>query len=124
VRERGAYSSSGNSGKIIVEVVIGGRDRSCALSKDGDLLRFVISTMAENEDLWTYFTRISTKRCDVLLHPLQSNTLIIQAEVEGTSLHRLGSLREAERPKTIVYRHVQDRCSLCVISINKRVDDL
>jgi len=65
-----------------------------------------------------------TKRCDVLLHPLQSNTLVMQAKVEGTSPHRLGSLREAERAKTIVDRHVQDRCPLCVASINKRVNDL
>jgi hypothetical protein len=80
--------------------------------------------MAENEDLWTYLARISAKRCDVLLHPFKSNTLIMQAEVEGSSLHRLRSLREAERPKTIIDRDVQDRCPLYVISINKRVDDL
>ena len=49
VREKSAYSGSGNTGKIIVEVVIGGRHCSCALSKDGDLSWFVISTMAENE---------------------------------------------------------------------------
>jgi len=36
VREKGAYSSSGNGGKIIVKVVIGGRHCSCALSEDGD----------------------------------------------------------------------------------------
>jgi len=80
--------------------------------------------MAENKDLWTYLARISTKRCDIFLHPLQSNTLVMQAKVEGTSLHRLRSLREAERSKTIVNRDVQDRCPLCVTSINKRVDDL
>jgi len=80
--------------------------------------------MAEYEDLWTYLAGISTKRCDILLHPLQSNTLVMQAKIEGTSPHRLGSLREAERAKTIVERHVQDRCPLCVASINKRMDDL
>jgi len=72
--------------------------------------------MAEDEDLWTYFAGISAKRCDVLLHPLQSNTLVMQAKVEDTSFHRLRSLREAERAKTIVDRHVQDRCPLCVTS--------
>ena len=40
----------------------------------------------ENDDPSTYLARISTKRCDVLLHPLQSNPLVVQAEVEGTSL--------------------------------------
>ena len=81
-------------------------------------------SMAENEGLWTYLVRISTKRCDVLLHPLQSNTLVMQAKVEGTSPHRLRSLREAERSNTIVERHVQDRCPLCVTFINKRMNDL
>jgi hypothetical protein len=117
VREKSAYSSSGNTGKIIVEVVIGGRHCSCALSKDGDLSWFVISTMAENEGLWTYLARISAKRCDVLLHPFKSDTLIMQAEVEGTSLHHLRSLREAERPKTIIDRDVQDRCGAHVAYI-------
>ena len=77
----------------------------------------------EANDPWTYLGRVSTKRCDVLLHPVQSNPLVVQAKVEGTSLHRLGSLREAERSKTIVDRYVQDRGSLWVASINKRVDN-
>ena len=77
VRENSAYSSSGKSGKIIVEVVIGGRNRSFALSKNGDLSWFVISALAEDKGLWTYLAGISTKRCDVLLHPLQSHTLVM-----------------------------------------------
>ena len=105
-------------------VVIGGRHGSCALSKDGDLLWFVISVTEENEDLWTYLARISTKRFDVLLCPLQSNVLIMQAKVEGTLPHRLRYLREAERPKTIVDRHVQNQYPQCVTSINERVDNL
>ena len=64
------------------------------------------------DDPWTYRGRIAAKRCDVLLHPLQSNPLIVQAEVEGPSLHSLGSLREAERTNTIVDGHIQDRGSL------------
>ena len=123
-REKSAYSSSGNSGEIVVKVVIGGRHCSCALSEDGDLSWFVISVMAEDDDPWTYLAGISTKRRDVLLHPLQSNTLVMQAKVERTSPHRLRSLRKAERPKTIVDGHVQNRCPLCVTSINKRVNDL
>ena len=119
--KKSAYSSSGNSGKVIVKVVIGGGDRSCALSKNGDLSGFVISAMAEDKDLWTHLAGVSTKRRDVLLHPLQSNTLIIQAEIDGTSPHRLRPLGETERPKTIVERDVQDRCPLCVTSINKKV---
>ena len=77
VREKSAYSSSGKSGKIVVEVVIGGRHCSFALSKNGDLWWFVISAMAEDKDLCTHLAGISAKRCDVLLHPLQSNTLIM-----------------------------------------------
>ena len=77
VREKNAYSSSGNSGKVVVKIVVGDRRCSCALSKDGDLSRFVISEMAENEVLWTYLARISPKRCDILLYPLQSNTLVM-----------------------------------------------
>ena len=61
MREKGAYSSLGNSGKIVVKVVIGGRHCSCAPPKDGDLLWFVISVVAEDEDLWTYLARISAK---------------------------------------------------------------
>jgi hypothetical protein len=34
------YGSSGNSGEILVEVVIGGRHCSCALSEDSDLSCF------------------------------------------------------------------------------------
>ena len=124
MREKSAYSSSGNSGKIIVEVVIGGRNRSFALSKNGDLSWFVISAMAKDKDLWTHLAGVSTKRRDVLLHPLQSNTLIIQAEIDGTSPHRLRPLGETERPKTIVDRHEQDRCPLYVTFIHKRMDDL
>src|SRR5712691_5951919 len=77
VLEKNAYSSPGNSGKIVVKVVVGDRHRSCALSKDGDLSWFVISAMAENEVLWAYLARISPKRFDILLHPLQSNTLVM-----------------------------------------------
>jgi len=51
VREKNAYSSSGNSRKVVVKIVVGDRHSSCALSKDGDLSRFVISAMAENEVL-------------------------------------------------------------------------
>ena len=61
---------------------------------------------------------------DVLLHPLQSNTLIMQAKVEGTLPHRLRYLKEGERPKTIVDRHIQNQCPQCVTSINERVDNL
>ena len=61
VREKSAYSSSGNGGKIVVKVVIGGRHCSCALSEDGDLSWFVISVMGEDEDLWTYLAGISAK---------------------------------------------------------------
>ena len=68
--------------------------------------------LVEDDDPWVYLERISTKRCDVLLHPLQSNPLVVQAKVKGTSLHSLGTLREAERTKTIVDRHEQDRGSL------------
>ena len=102
VREKSAYSSSGKTRKIIVEVVIGGRNRSFALSKNGDLSWFVRSVLVEDKDLWTYLAGISAKRCDVLLYPLQSDPLVMQAEVEGPSLHGLRSLREAEGPKTVV----------------------
>ena len=61
--------------------------------------------MSENEDLWIYLVRISTKRCDIMLHPLKGNPLIVQAKVEGPSLHSLGSLREAERAQAVVDRH-------------------
>jgi len=84
----------------------------------------VILVTEENEDLWTYLARISTKRFNVLLHPLQSNALIMQAKVEGTSPHHLRYSREAERPKTIVDRHVQNQYPQCVTSINERVDNL
>ena len=50
----------------------------------------------------TYLARVSTKQCDVLLDPLQSDPLVMQAEVEGPSLHGLRSLREAEGPETVV----------------------
>jgi len=42
VRETSTYSSSGNSGKIVVEVVIRHGLCSCALPEDGDLSWFVI----------------------------------------------------------------------------------
>ena len=45
VRETSTYSSSGNSGKIVVEVVIRHRPCSCTLSEDGDLSWFVIPAM-------------------------------------------------------------------------------
>ena len=61
MREKNAYSSSGNSGKVIIKVMIGGRHCPCALSEDGDLTWFMISAMAEDEDLWTYLAGISTK---------------------------------------------------------------
>jgi hypothetical protein len=77
VREKNAYSSSGNTGKIVVKVVVGGRNCSCALSKEGDLSLFLISVMGENEVLWKYLSRISPKRCDILLYPLQGNTLVM-----------------------------------------------
>ena len=53
----------------------------------------------------TYLARISTKRCDVHLHPLESSPLVMQAEVEDISLRSLWSLREAERSKPVVDRH-------------------
>jgi len=60
----------------------------------------------------TYLTGISTKQCDILLHPLKSDPLVVQAEVERTLFHSLRSLREAERSKTVVERHKNDGGSL------------
>ena len=80
---------------------MGRRQRPCALSKNGDLLRFVTLAGAGRRPV-TYLAGISTKRCDVLLHPLQSDPLVVQAEVEGPSLLRLRSLREAKGSNTVV----------------------
>jgi len=80
-QETRAYSSSSNSGKIVVEVVKGRRYRPCALSEDSDLLWSVIPAMARGQCIQTYLAGISTKRCDVLLYPLQGNLLVVQAEV-------------------------------------------
>jgi len=46
VRETTTYSSSGNSGKIVVEVVIRHSLCSCTLPEDGDLSWSVIKAMA------------------------------------------------------------------------------
>jgi len=80
---------------------MGRRQRPCALSKNGDLSWLVILAGVRQRPV-TYLVGISTKRCDVLLHPLQSDPLVMQAKVEGPSLHGLRSLREAEGPKTVV----------------------
>src|SRR6266851_5183725 len=110
LRKTSAYSSSGNSGKILVEVVIGSRQCSCTLSKDSHLLSFVIPAIRGG--VKTYLAGIPTKRCDILLHPLKSGPLVVQTEVEDSSLHSLWSLREAQRSKTVVNRHIQDWRSL------------
>jgi len=60
----------------------------------------------------TYLARISAERCDINLHPLESGPLVVQAEVEDTSFHSLGPLRESERSEAIVDRHKQDWCAL------------
>jgi hypothetical protein len=108
------HGSSGNSGEILVEVVIGGRDRSCALSEDSDLSCFRDTSYTRKT--WTrrrtYLARISAERCDVNLHPLESGPLVVQAEVEHTSFHSLRPLRESERSKAIVDGHKQDWCAL------------
>jgi hypothetical protein len=62
-----------------------------------------------------YLGRISAERCDINLNPLESGPLIVQAEVEDSSLHSLGSLRESERSKTVIDRHKQQWCALQVI---------
>lgn len=90
---------------------MGRRQRSSALSKNGDLSWFVALTGTEQKPV-TYLAGISTKRCDILLYPLQSDPLVAQAEIEGPMLHSIGSLRETEGPNTVVDRHIQDRCSL------------
>lgn len=60
----------------------------------------------------TYLARIATKQCDVLLHPLKSDPLVAQAEVERTFLHSFRTLRESKRSKTVVERHKNDWRSL------------
>ena len=66
-------------------------------------------------DSTTYLARISAERCDVMLHPLESGPLVVQPEVEDTSFHSFGSLRESERSEAVVNRHKQDWCALRVI---------
>ena len=53
----------------------------------------------------TYHAGIATKQGDILLHPLKSDPLVVQAEVERASFHGLGPLRESKRPKTVVERN-------------------
>jgi len=60
----------------------------------------------------TYLARIATKQSDILLHPLKSDPLVVQAEVERTFSHGLGPLRETKRPKTVVERNKKDWSSL------------
>jgi hypothetical protein len=38
--------------------------------------------------------------------------LVAQAEVEGSTFHRFGSLREAERSNAVIEGHVEDGGSL------------
>jgi hypothetical protein len=60
----------------------------------------------------TYLARITTKQCDVLLHPLKSDPLVAQAEVERSFFHSFRALGEAKRSKTVVERHKNDWRSL------------
>jgi hypothetical protein len=45
---------------------------------------------------------------DVTVNPLERSLLVIQGEVEGTSLRSLGSYGEAVDRETVVDRHKQD----------------
>ena len=60
----------------------------------------------------TYLARIATEQSDILLHPLKSDPLVAQTEVECTPFHGLGSLRETKRSKTVVERNKNDWGSL------------
>jgi len=54
------YSSAGNSEEVLVEVVIGRRQRPCALSKNGDL-SWLVTLAGAGQRPVTYPAGISTK---------------------------------------------------------------
>ena len=60
----------------------------------------------------TYLARIATKQSDILLHPLKSEPLVMQAEVECTPFYSFWPLREAKRSKAVVERNKKDWGSL------------
>jgi len=72
----------------------------------------MVCDTGNDKDPRTYLAGVSTKRRDVSLHPLKRGPLVAQAEVEGSTFHSFGSLREAERSNAVVEGHVQDRGSL------------
>ena len=107
---RSAYRSSGNTGEVFVEIMVCGTQRSCALSEDSNLL--CLCDTRNKGTTRSYLARISTKRRDVTLHPLESSPLVTKAEIEDTFLYSLGSLGKAQRSEAVVDRYVQDWCPL------------
>ena len=63
--------------------------------------------------LWSAYLRwVSTKRLDVILHPLQRCKLVLEPEVEDTAVFGFRALWEPKDTNAVANAHVHNRRAL------------